>query len=81
MCLFSCRYIEAWLGKPALIRETSRLSITQALRHPVKVLIVVHYQIALYLYYKINVFGINNGEEGIKLFYRLSKMVVYVANI
>lgn len=32
------RYIEARLGKPALIRETSRLSLTQALRHPVKVM-------------------------------------------
>ncbi|XP_065889955.1 ATPase family AAA domain-containing protein 3-like [Dysidea avara] len=31
------RYIEARLGKPALIRETSRMSFTQALKHPIKV--------------------------------------------
>ena len=28
------RFIEARLGKPALIRETSRLSFFQTLRHP-----------------------------------------------
>ena len=34
---FLYRYIEARLGKPALIRETSRLSLSQAVRHPIKV--------------------------------------------
>lgn len=29
------RFIEARLGKPSLIRETSRLSFFQSLRHPV----------------------------------------------
>ncbi|KAK2183460.1 hypothetical protein NP493_312g07014 [Ridgeia piscesae] len=29
------RYIEARLGKPSLIRETSRLAVTQAIRHPI----------------------------------------------
>ena len=33
------RYIEARLGKPSLIRETSRLSFFQGIRHPVKVFI------------------------------------------
>lgn len=31
------RFIEARLGKPSLIRETSRLSLLQSLRHPFKV--------------------------------------------
>jgi len=31
------RYIEARLGKPSLIRETSRLAVTQAIRHPILV--------------------------------------------
>lgn len=31
------RFIEARLGKPSLIRETSRLSFLQSLRHPFKV--------------------------------------------
>ena len=31
------RYIEARLGKPSLIRETSRLSFFQGIRHPIKV--------------------------------------------
>ncbi len=30
------RFIEARLGKPSLIRETSRLSLFQSIRHPVK---------------------------------------------
>ena len=32
----AARFIEARLGKPSLIRETSRLSFFQSLRHPVK---------------------------------------------
>ncbi|XP_010086438.1 PREDICTED: ATPase family AAA domain-containing protein 3A [Pterocles gutturalis] len=31
------RYIEARLGKPSLVRETSRISVLEALKHPVKV--------------------------------------------
>ena len=31
------RFIEARLGKPSLIRETSRLSFFQTIRHPVLV--------------------------------------------
>jgi len=30
------RFIEARLGKPSLIRETSRLTFVQRVRHPVK---------------------------------------------
>ncbi|XP_069550117.1 ATPase family AAA domain-containing protein 3-like [Brachyistius frenatus] len=30
------RYIEARLGKPSLVRETSRLSVVEAVKHPVK---------------------------------------------
>ena len=32
----AARFIEARLGKPSLIRETSRLSLFQSLRHPIK---------------------------------------------
>ena len=32
----AARFIEARLGKPSLIRETSRLSFLQSLRHPIK---------------------------------------------
>ncbi|KAL3861831.1 hypothetical protein ACJMK2_007845 [Sinanodonta woodiana] len=32
----AARYAEARLGKPSLVRETSRLTVLQALRHPVK---------------------------------------------
>ena len=32
----AARFIEARLGKPSLIRETSRLSFVQSLRHPIK---------------------------------------------
>ena len=32
-----CRYIEARLGKPSLIRETSRLTAVGAIRHPILV--------------------------------------------
>ena len=32
------RFIEARLGKPSLIRETSKLSLLQSLRHPVQAL-------------------------------------------
>uniref|UniRef100_A0A8C2L2I8 ATPase family AAA domain containing 3A n=1 Tax=Cyprinus carpio TaxID=7962 RepID=A0A8C2L2I8_CYPCA len=31
------RYIEARLGKPSLVRETSRFTVVEALKHPVKV--------------------------------------------
>lgn len=31
------RYIEARLGKPSLVRETSRFTVMEALKHPVKV--------------------------------------------
>ncbi|XP_010114148.1 PREDICTED: ATPase family AAA domain-containing protein 3A isoform X2 [Chlamydotis macqueenii] len=31
------RYIEARLGKPSLVRETSRITILEALKHPIKV--------------------------------------------
>uniref|UniRef100_A0A3Q2QA43 ATPase family AAA domain containing 3A n=1 Tax=Fundulus heteroclitus TaxID=8078 RepID=A0A3Q2QA43_FUNHE len=31
------RYIEARLGKPSLVRETSRFSVGEAIKHPVKV--------------------------------------------
>uniref|UniRef100_A0AAQ5Y199 AAA+ ATPase domain-containing protein n=1 Tax=Amphiprion ocellaris TaxID=80972 RepID=A0AAQ5Y199_AMPOC len=31
------RYIEARLGKPSLVRETSRLTVAEAIKHPVKV--------------------------------------------
>lgn len=31
------RYIEARLGKPSLVRETSRITIGEALKHPIKV--------------------------------------------
>ena len=34
---FSPRYIEAKLGKPSLIRETSRLTAAGAIRHPILV--------------------------------------------
>ena len=30
------RFIEARLGKPSLIRETSRLSLIQSFRHPIQ---------------------------------------------
>ncbi|XP_078615695.1 ATPase family AAA domain-containing protein 3-like isoform X1 [Branchiostoma floridae x Branchiostoma japonicum] len=32
----AARYIEARLGKPALVRETSRISVFEGIRHPVK---------------------------------------------
>lgn len=31
------RYLEARLGKPSLVRETSRFTIVDTLRHPIKV--------------------------------------------
>ena len=33
----AARYVENRLGKPSLIRETSRLTFFQALKHPIKV--------------------------------------------
>ncbi|XP_051805667.1 ATPase family AAA domain-containing protein 3-A-like isoform X2 [Acanthochromis polyacanthus] len=30
------RYIEALLGKPSLVRETSRLTVAEAIKHPIK---------------------------------------------
>ena len=35
--LINYRYVEARLGKPSLVRETSRLTLFTALRHPVQV--------------------------------------------
>ena len=32
-----CRFIEARLGKPSLVRDTSRLSVFGAVRHPIQV--------------------------------------------
>ena len=32
----TARYVEAHLGKPTLIRETSRLTPLEVLRHPIK---------------------------------------------
>ena len=46
------RFLEARLGKPSLIRETSRLSVLQALRHPFKVALNLHYNFQI----KANVF-------------------------
>ena len=34
----AARYIEARLGKPSLVRETSRISTGEAIKHPVKVI-------------------------------------------
>ncbi|XP_031423970.1 ATPase family AAA domain containing 3 [Clupea harengus] len=31
------RFIEARLGKPSLVRETSRITVTEAIKHPIKV--------------------------------------------
>lgn len=31
------RYIEARLGKPSLVRETSRFTVGEAIKHPIKV--------------------------------------------
>uniref|UniRef100_A0A673XCN9 ATPase family AAA domain containing 3A n=1 Tax=Salmo trutta TaxID=8032 RepID=A0A673XCN9_SALTR len=31
------RYIEARLGKPSLVRETSRITVAEAIKHPIKV--------------------------------------------
>ncbi|KAJ8412184.1 hypothetical protein AAFF_G00144510 [Aldrovandia affinis] len=31
------RYIEARLGKPALVRETSRITVAEAIKHPIKI--------------------------------------------
>lgn len=31
------RYVEARLGKPSLVRETSRFTVGEAIKHPVKV--------------------------------------------
>lgn len=31
------RFIEARLGKPSLVRETSRLTAVEAVKHPIKV--------------------------------------------
>ena len=35
------RYIEARLGKPSLVRETSRITVGEAIKHPIKVSIEV----------------------------------------
>lgn len=31
------RYIEARLGKPSLVRDTSRITLVEAMKHPIKV--------------------------------------------
>ncbi len=31
------RYIESRLGKPSLVRETSRITVAEAIKHPIKV--------------------------------------------
>jgi len=31
------RYVEARLGKPSLVRETSRITVVEAIKHPIKV--------------------------------------------
>ena len=36
LCIY--RFIEAHLGKPSLVRDTSRLSVFGTLRHPVQVI-------------------------------------------
>ena len=41
------RYIEARLGKPSLIRETSRFTPIQAVKHPIKVQKKLHFYILL----------------------------------
>lgn len=33
----AARFLEARLGKPSLVRETSRLTAVEAARHPIKV--------------------------------------------
>jgi ATPase family AAA domain-containing protein 3A/B len=33
----TARYVEARLGTPSLVRETSRLTVGEAIKHPVKV--------------------------------------------
>lgn len=35
------RYIEARLGKPSLVRETSRVTVLEALRHPLQVTVAL----------------------------------------
>ena len=38
-----CRFVEARLGKPSLVRETSRTTLFGALRHPLEVrAVLVH---------------------------------------
>lgn len=31
------RFIEARLGKPSLVRDTSRITVVEAIKHPIKV--------------------------------------------
>ena len=33
----AARFVEARLGKPSLVRETSRLTAVEAVKHPIKV--------------------------------------------
>jgi len=40
----AARYIEARLGKPSLVRETSRFSLMEVLRHPIQSLQKVYYR-------------------------------------
>ena len=54
------RFIEARLGKPSLIRETSRLSFFQSIRHPILVrLLCVYsmYYVRVYIVCTITVYG------------------------
>ena len=46
----AARYVEARLGKPSLIRETSRLSFFQGLRRPVKVNTCVRNGVVVFVY-------------------------------
>ena len=43
------RFIEARLGKPSLIRETSRLSFFQSIRHPILVRLCVYIVCTVYM--------------------------------
>lgn len=39
------RYIEARLGKPSLVRETSRITVAEAIKHPIKVKLHPNFQV------------------------------------
>lgn len=46
----AARYIEARLGKPSLVRETSRLTVGEAIKHPIKVTPCLNLELLLSLY-------------------------------